>query len=172
MSREEKKDDSSESIWTDSQSAGPTYHAEELSTRSVCYAPSDWYSADWPSDGPKTGWYFFYGALTNESKLVAIICDEEPLVLRPAKVLGYKLMLRGVHLVLTDGSSTEEVQGKAFRVELPLHARRLRGYMAEALKVESCRIHFEDEDEDGEVVDGFAFIWDGMMSELRNIPAA
>ncbi|OAX83527.1 hypothetical protein ACJ72_02102 [Emergomyces africanus] len=164
MSGEAKEEDSS-------VPSGPTYHAGEPSTSSLCYAPADWYSADWQNAGPKTGWYFFYGVLTNENKLATILGDEESLVLRPAKVLGYKLMLWGVHLVLTDGSSAAEVPGMAFRVESPLHARKLRGYMADVLKVESCRIHFDDENEDAKVIDGFAFIWDGTMSELRNIPA-
>ncbi|OJD18605.1 hypothetical protein AJ78_01376 [Emergomyces pasteurianus Ep9510] len=149
---------------------GSMNRAEEHSTSSICYAPADWYSADWQNTGPKTGWYFFYGALANENELAAIIGDEQSFVLHPAKVLGYKLMLWGVHLALTDGPSAAEVQGAAFRVESPLHARKLKGYMPEVLKVESCRIHFKNENEHAEVVDGFAFIWDGTMSGLRNIP--
>ncbi|KLJ12302.1 hypothetical protein EMPG_12645 [Blastomyces silverae] len=153
MSREEKENDISK------PTSLITYHAEDLSTRSVCYAPADWYSADWQNNGPKTGWYFLYGVLADEYKLAAAIGDEEPPVLRSAKVLGYKLMLWEAHLALTDGSPTAEVQGKAFYVESLLHARRLRGYMVEVLKVEPCRIHLEDADV--EVVDGYAFIWDG-----------
>ncbi|EEH10168.1 predicted protein [Histoplasma capsulatum G186AR] len=162
MPGEEKKDDIS-------NTPRPTYYAEDMSTSSVCYAPAEWYSADWQNDGPKTGWYFLYGALANESKLAEVIGYENHPDLRPAKMLGYKLMLCGVHLVLTDGSSTEEVQGKAVLVELPLHARRLQGYMAKVLKAESCRIHLDGPD--AEVVDGYAFFWDGIMSELRKLPA-
>ncbi|EEQ84797.1 hypothetical protein RJZ56_007305 [Blastomyces dermatitidis] len=163
MSGEEKENDSS-------KPAGLiTYHAEDLSTRSVCYAPADWYLADWQNDGPKKGWYFVYGVVADEYKLAAVIGDEETPVLHRAKVLGYKLMLWEAHLALTDGCSTAEVQGKAFYVESPLHARRLRGYMVEVLKVEPCRIHLEDADEG--VVDGYAFIWDGPMNGLRSIPA-
>ncbi|PGH00418.1 hypothetical protein GX51_05826 [Blastomyces parvus] len=162
MSGEQKENDSS-------KSTDLTYDAEYLSTKSVCYAPANWYSADWQNDGPKTGWYFLYGALADEYKLAAVIGDEEPPVLRSAKVLGYKLMLWESHPALTDGSSTAEVQGKACYVESPLHAQRLRGYMVEVLKVEPCRIHLEDADV--EVVDGYTFLWDGQTNELRNIPA-
>ncbi|PGH09603.1 hypothetical protein AJ79_05659 [Helicocarpus griseus UAMH5409] len=143
-------------------------HPDPLPIRSVCDAPTGWYSVDWQDTRPKTGWYFFYGTLTNESNLATAIGVARPLALRRAKVVGYKLMLYGAHPALTDGPTTAEVRGMAFHVSLPSHARRLRGYATESFAAEACRIHFEDGEK--EVVDGFTFMWDGKSSDLRPVP--
>ncbi|ODH52575.1 hypothetical protein GX48_01355 [Paracoccidioides brasiliensis] len=162
MTKEEKDAADSSGITNpDLLSSDPVYHAQELPIRSVCYAPAGWYSADWPNTGPPVGWYFFYGTLANESKLAAAMWVEEPLCLRPAKVLGYKLMLSGDHLALADGPTAAEIRGKALHVDLPMQAQGLRRYVPDAFTTESCQIHFVSGDR--KVIDGFTFMWDGTV---------
>ncbi|KAK2804846.1 hypothetical protein FQN51_001488 [Onygenales sp. PD_10] len=145
----------------------------EPPSSAVCFAPAGWYSADWQSNSPRTGWYFFYGALTDAAKLADTIgVPAESLTtstLRPAKLVGYRIKHWGTHPALIDGANNAEVRGRAAYVETETQARRLRGYASGSFKAEECRVHFEDGER--EVVDGLTFI-DDCEPPLDRVPTS
>lgn len=143
-------------------------HDNELSSP-TCAAPAGWYGADWDSDNPKTGWYFFYGTLTDPTILAEVIIGsrDEPFKLRPARIDGYETMLWGPHPALVEGKPDNTVRGAALSIETTTQARRLQGYATNAFKIESCRICFEVGEGQDNVVAGQSFVWDKPREELK-----
>lgn len=130
----------------------------------ACAAPTYWYSGEWETEGPKTGWYFFYGTLKDPSILKEVIGSEEQPVLRPAKIFGFRMMMWGGYPALVRDKDNAVVQGAAFKVENATQAQRLEGYEPDAYAAMSCRVHFDD----GEELDaaGWTFVWDTSLNEL------
>ena len=130
----------------------------------TCAAPAYWYTSDWDVPEPTTGWYFLYGPLMDTTQLAQVLSTEEELILRPARVTGYKVMLWGRYPALLEGTPGSVVRGAAFRVETATQAKKLQGYNTDAYRVQACLIYFED---DGEKVSGYTPLWDGRLDELK-----
>lgn len=131
----------------------------------TCAAPAYWYTNEWETDGPKIGWYFFYGTLTRPSILAEVIGSEEKPVLHRAKIFGYKMMMWGPCPALIRDEGNAVIEGSAFKVENEAEAQCLQRYETSAYAPKSCRIHFENEAEQKDAA-GWTFVWHRSLSEL------
>jgi hypothetical protein len=97
--------------------------------------------------------FFFYGTLTDPSKLQEILLLPSPPVLKPARARTYKIMLWGQYPALVDALDSY-VDGMTCVIETKQHVEMLKEYETEAYALESLRFEV-----DGERVSGKAFLW-------------
>ncbi|KAI0549190.1 hypothetical protein F4679DRAFT_584766 [Xylaria curta] len=119
-----------------------------------------------PDEPIKPAWYFFYGTLTKPEILKHILDLQEEPLLRPAKIIGYKLASWGQHRALADGESGDEVSGFAYEVQTIEHGFKLARYETNAYKLHQCRIRFTDDRELREL-SGNTFMYAGDAAALQ-----
>lgn len=106
-----------------------------------------------------TGWYFFYGTLSDPSFLSEVLGLDENPKLQPAKVVSYTLRLWGQYPALMDGEWNDEICGMAWQVTEKNHSVRLVEYETRAYRVAPCKIMLLDRkgDKGTEVGDEFVY---------------
>ncbi|TRX96985.1 hypothetical protein FHL15_002291 [Xylaria flabelliformis] len=114
----------------------------------------------------KPEWYFFYGTLAKPDILKHILDLQEEPLLRPAKIIGYKLASWGQYRALIDGEPSEEVSGFAYEVQTIEHEFKLARYETNAYKLHRCRIRFTDNTEPREL-SGNTFMYAGDAGALQ-----
>lgn len=98
--------------------------------------------------------FFFYGSLTDPSKLQEVLQLPSPPLLKPAKVKSYKIMLWGQYPALVDGPNDSYVDGMAYVVETEQHLQMLKDYETEVYSLTGIRIEMG-----GKTVSGRTFEW-------------
>ncbi|KAI1740914.1 hypothetical protein F4680DRAFT_418105 [Xylaria scruposa] len=119
-----------------------------------------------PDEPIKPSWYFFYGTLAKPEILKHILDLQEEPLLRPAKIIGYKLAYWGQYRALVDGEPGEEVLGFAYEVQTIEHEFKLARYETNAYKLHQCRIRFTDNREPMEL-SGNTFMYAGDAVALQ-----
>ncbi|KAI0449305.1 hypothetical protein F5B21DRAFT_52062 [Xylaria acuta] len=114
----------------------------------------------------KPVWYFFYGTLTKPEILKHMLDLREEPLLRPAKIIGYKLSSWGQYRALVDGEPGAEVSGFAYEVQTIEHEFKLARYETNAYKLHPCRIRFTDNREPTEL-SGNTFMYVGDAAALQ-----
>ena len=115
---------------------------------------------------PQLGPYFCYGTLMDPSLLSDILGLADKPRLRPAKLVGYSLMLWGQYPALVDDSTEAVVEGMVYDVEYKKHAQRLTEYETQAYRPSPCLIRFTDGEEPAEVT-GTTFKYVGNPADLN-----
>ncbi|KAJ6076651.1 hypothetical protein N7499_008632 [Penicillium canescens] len=116
-------------------------------------------------DAP-TGPYFFYGTLTDPSMVREILGLEIEPELRPARLSGYKCMLRGQYPALLDALDSV-VEGAVYHVRTVEHGERLAAYETKYYQAGACRIRYTDGKEPADDV-GYTFKFKGDQNDLRD----
>lgn len=108
---------------------------------------------------PRT--FFFYGSLMDPLRFQEVLQLPAPLVLQPARVKCYKIMLWGQYPALVAGPYDSYVDGMAYVVETQKQQKMLEHYETDVYSVEGIRIMI-----DGRAVAGRAFVWVDDHTEL------
>ncbi|EGP86784.1 uncharacterized protein MYCGRDRAFT_28606, partial [Zymoseptoria tritici IPO323] len=117
---------------------------------------------------PPAGPYFFYGTLQDPGILSEVLRLDDKPALKPARVVGYAVKLWGQYPALVDGSPEEMVEGAVFEVANEAAAARLAQYETKAYRASPCQIRMVNGCEEEEVVEGYAFVYDGNVKDLSD----
>jgi hypothetical protein len=145
----------------------PPLQRTETNTRialKVRSAPPPWIQSADPRPPPPAGIYFFYGTLQDPGILSEVLSLDHPPKLKSARLVGYGLRLWGQYPALVRSITVidDVVCGCMYEVESEGAAARLAEYETKAYRPLACSILGEG----GDVVDGYAFVYDGNPEEL------
>ena len=110
---------------------------------------------EWSKRFPKP--YFFYGSLMDPTRLSSVLGLHEKPSLRPATVIGYRLMLWGPYpaLVSAAGQEGAKVPGLMYEVQSLGEAAKLQRYETNNYGPKRCTIKLDD----GTKLSGDTFMW-------------
>lgn len=113
-----------------------------------------------------TGFYFFYGTLTDPSMVREILGLESDPDFRPAYVKGFKCKLWGQYPALVD-TPDSVVEGAVYHVRTVEHGKKLAAYETSNYCAFPCYIYYSDGLKP-EKHHGYAFKYQGDPKELSD----
>lgn len=135
-------------------------HDEELkvvSTASPNFAPPS-------AEGWQPTVMFFYGSLMDPRVLSGVIGLKSPPKYNPGKIVGFTSKMWGPYPTMIHDNSISEVLGLAYTVEEETQLKALQRYETNNYTWRKVDIYLED----GSVVVGRVFVWNGSHDELSD----
>ncbi|KAJ5146109.1 uncharacterized protein N7515_000673 [Penicillium bovifimosum] len=131
-----------------------------------------WDSSDenpWPEDSIRDEYCFLYGTLMDPDTLSKVLGSSiPPLMMRPARVIGYQVKLWGPYPALLDDKPLHPVVGMVCGVLSPTQLDRLAAYETDKYHLQGCLIDVLNDDGSTEkTIEGVSFMWNGRQDELR-----
>ncbi|CAG8166327.1 unnamed protein product [Penicillium olsonii] len=123
----------------------------------------------WPQDPIRDEYCFFYGTLMDPDTLCKVLgLSRPPLLMRPARIIGYQIKLWGPYPALLDDKPLNPVDGMVCGLLSPARLDRLRSYESNKYQLQGCLINILNDDGSTEkTIEGVSFMWNGRPDELR-----